>query len=158
MSRRPATPAEFRAFELRVAAGADETELFREATALFSRDAATGELARTYAGSGAFADAAILFFRRALPQWGFQFGEPPPLPDGRAARAVATAWRRGTGPAIPYQAATPALALLRATAAEAARRFETHELAACPVCRGIGWFVTAENRKQMCRHRRAAAS
>jgi hypothetical protein len=156
MSRQPATPAEFRAFELRVAAGAGESELFREAASLFRHDAATGELARAFAGSGAFADAAILLYRRALPEWGFQFGEPPRLPDGRAARAVATLWRRGTGPAIPYQAATPALALLRATAAEAARRFETHELDACPVCRGIGWFVTAENRKQMCRHGRAA--
>jgi hypothetical protein len=47
---------------------------------------------------------------------------------------------------------------LRATAHGVIRQSEESELAQCSTCRGVGWYVTADNRKQMCRHGKTAAS
>jgi hypothetical protein len=124
-----------------------------------------GEAARILAGEsayrvdrfrevGAFADAAMLVYRAALPDSGFQFGLGPRL-GARPRRATAIIWQRGDAQAMPYVAATPALALLRAAVSETANLRDTDLLAACPICRGLGWYVTADNRKQMCRHGRS---
>jgi hypothetical protein len=103
--------------------------------------------------AGALADAAILVYRAALPDGGFQFGLGPRL-DDRPRRATALVWQRGDAYAMPYRAATPALALLRAAVTETSNLRDADLLAACPICRGLGWYITADNRKQMCRHGR----
>lgn len=67
----------------------------------------------------ALAEHAMRLHRAALPRNGFRLGI---LPDGRG---LASTWRRGDATALPFLAATPALALLGATAHALARQIET---------------------------------
>ncbi len=110
---------------------------------------------QSFCDAGALADAAILIYRAALPDSGFQFGLGP-AHGGRPRHATALIWQRGDACAIPYRAATPALALLRAAVTETSNLRDADLLAACSICRGLGWYITADNRKQMCRHGRSA--
>jgi hypothetical protein len=143
----------FRDLELRLAAArpGHEPELVEEAARILANE--TTYRVQMFRDAGAFADAAMLVYRAALPGSGFQFGLGPRL-DVRAHRATALTWQRGDACAMPYRAATPALALLRAAVSETTRLRESSALAACPTCHGLGWYFTAENRKQMCRHGR----
>ncbi len=103
------------------------------------------------AGPMAGCDAAIRLFHRLLPDFGFQLGLPPPL-AGHGRSAFALAWKRGDAGASPHLAATPALALLRATVTEHANRIEREAMRHCPDCGGVGWFVTGQARRQRCHH------
>ena len=140
-----------RDLELRLAAARPdhEAELVEDAARSLANE--TTYRVRTFRDTGAFADAAMLVYRAALPDGGFQFGLGPKLGD-RPRRATALVWRRGDACALPYVAATPALALLRAAVSETSNLRDADLLAACPTCRGLGWYITADNRKQMCRH------
>ncbi len=144
----------FRDLELRLAAArpGHEAELLEDAARILANE--TMYRVEAFRRAGAFADAAMLVYRAALPDNGFQFGLGPRL-DDRPRRATALVWRRGDDCATPYIAATPALALLRAAANETAKLREADLLAACPTCHGLGWYITADNRKQMCRHGRS---
>jgi hypothetical protein len=143
-----------RDLELRLAAARPgrEAELVEEAARLLANE--TTYRVQRFRDAGAFADAAMLVYRAALPDGGFQFGLGPAVGD-RPRRATALTWQRGDSCAMPYIAATPALALLRAAVTETSNLRDANLLAACPICRGLGWYVTAENRKQMCRHGRS---
>jgi hypothetical protein len=139
--------------ELRLAAArpGQEAELVEDAARILAGEA--GYRVRAFRDAGAFTDAAILVYRAALPDSGFQFGLGPAL-CGRPRAATALVWQRGDAHALPYRAATPALALLRAAVSETSNLRAADLLATCPICRGVGWYVTADNRKQMCRHGR----
>jgi hypothetical protein len=143
-----------RDLELRLANSrpSHEAELVEEAARILANEA-TYRVQR-FRDAGAFADAAMLVYRAALPDSGFQFGLGPRL-DDRPRRATALIWQRGDACAMPYIAATPALALLRAAVNETSNLRDADLLCACPICRGLGWYVTADNRKQMCRHGRS---
>lgn len=135
------------AFERSIASAesADEPALFAEALSLVVRgDAAPVE---RWIAVRAFAEAAIHLHRLALPNCGFQFGRIPARGTG-----LASSWRHGDHSASPFTAATPALALLRATVHEAARTTEAETRGACATCHGLGWYVTRANRKQICAH------
>jgi hypothetical protein len=134
------------------ASPADEAALLIAASELLLSGETTRKMFDTFREARAYSDAAMLIYRTALPRHGFQFGLPPPLPNGRPASAVATSWQRGNSVSIPYRAETPALALLRAAAGEFARRLAADELSECTICRGLGWFVTSQDRRQICRH------
>jgi hypothetical protein len=95
---------------------------------------------------------AMALHRGALAGCGFQFGSPPLNPSQSPPRGIASIWSAGEPHAGIYEAATPALALLRATATESARRIDARTMARCSVCGGLGWFVTSGNRKQICQH------
>jgi hypothetical protein len=140
--------------ELRLAAARPgfEAELIEDAARILANE--TTYRVQMLRDAGAFADAAMLVYRAALPDSGFQFGLGPKLGD-RPRRATALIWQRGDACAMPYRAATPALALLRAAVTETKRLRDADLLAACPTCRGLGWYITADNRKQMCRHGRS---
>ena len=144
------------AFEETIAAGApaDENALLQASAELLFDRSIENNRARFAAllAADAHAEAAMFAYRSVLPEYGFQFGLPPPLPNGRPSSAVATSWRRGDCVSMPYRGSTPALALLRATVSEFARKRDANLLSQCPLCRGIGWIVTDENRRQMCRH------
>jgi hypothetical protein len=144
-----------RDLELRLAAArpGHEAELVEDAARLLANEATYR--VQSFRDAGAFADAAILVYRAALPDSGFQFGLGPRL-DDRPRRGTALIWQRGDAHAMPYVAATPALALLRAAVTEIANLRDANLLAACLVCRGLGWYITADNRKQMCRHGKGA--
>ena len=139
---------------LSTAAGADEESLFREATYLLLPDTATSDANRLerLIRLKALHEAAVGLYRLALPEHGFQFGIPPPLADGTGARPIAIAWRRGDPASIPYRAATPALALLAAAIGEATKARETSVRAACSSCFGLGWYLTRDNTKALCRN------
>jgi len=144
---------------LAVAGRSNEADILASAAELLLHDA-TAEVQRTFArwhGAEACADAAMLLYRTALPAHGFQFGISPASSRTRM-RAIATSWSRGDPCAIPYSAETPALALLRAAVQERIRQIDTAALAGCETCRGVGWYITADNRKQMCRHDRLFAT
>lgn len=95
---------------------------------------------------GASTDCAQMLHCLALPHHGFELGRTP------ASRAFAGSWRDRDTHIATTTAATPALALLRATATAlaASRRQNAH--AACTLCNGRGWYVTRECRKEICRH------
>jgi hypothetical protein len=149
---------ELQELELRLAAAGprDEAQLIDAAARVLLREAADRARLRSFRDADAFADGAMLVYRAALPDSGFQFGLGPRL-AARPRTATALAWQLGDTCAMPYRAATPALALLRATVNETARLREANAMAACPTCRGLGWYITADNRKQMCRHGRGSA-
>jgi len=146
---------DLRDFAERVQQGAAEEQLFAEAAQAMLAGAPVGDIARfhRFVRAGAYADAAIALYRAVLPEWGFQLGLPP-MSDRRQAKSISTSWQYGDHYATPYQASTPALALLGAAAMSRAAEIETESLLECLQCRGLGWYVTADNRKQICRHAR----
>ena len=93
-----------------------------------------------------FSDTAMALHRALLPDNGFQFGETP------AKRGLASTWARGDAHTTPVEAATPALALLRATAHEVARRHERQSRETCRRCDGRGWTIAHNGGKRICRH------
>ena len=124
------------------ATAADESRLFAVALASFGAHAST----QRFADAGAFAEAAITLHRAVMPNGGYQMGE---LHTGRG---LASTWRRGDAHALPFEAATPGLALLRATAHHAARAMEAEARMRCAHCRGRGWLVTRDGGKRICAH------
>jgi hypothetical protein len=132
------------ALELCIAAASrnDEARLFDEAMALAQIDP---EIARLRANC-AFADAAIRIHRALLPAHGYHLGETA------ARKGLASTWRRGEAQTLPFEAATPGLALLRATAHATARHIQRETRAACGICGGLGWTITRKGGKRICRH------
>lgn len=112
-----------------------------------------GDAIETFLAAGALTDAAIAIFREALPKCGFKLVMPPPAPGGDVRHAYASVWPRGEAHAVSHRAATPAMALLRATQAESARRLNAITLADCAVCSGVGWFIASSGVKQTCGHK-----
>jgi len=147
---------DLRRFAERIGDGTAEDLLFAEAGQRLLARVAVADVARfhRFLRARAYTDAALLLYRAVLPDWGFQLGLSPVSRD-RQAVPLALSWRAGDRSATPCQATTPALALLRAAATNRASEIEACILAECPQCRGLGWYVTAENRKQICRHRAA---
>lgn len=134
--------------EIAAAAPAQEAFLFAETARALSLPG--DSKLQHWLELGAYAQAALRLHRLALPQNGFQFGH---LPLGTAQReAVASSWRRGDPSALPFSAATPGLALLRAIASACARNAERDAQTTCGICGGLGWFVTADNAKRICAH------
>jgi hypothetical protein len=128
------------------AAPTDEPQLLARALATFGAQEATQRLVAAFVGAGAFAQAAIALHRAAMPNGGYQFGEV------RSGRGLASIWRRGDAHALPFEAATPGLALLRATAHQAARALESETRSRCAHCRGRGWVITRDGGKRICAH------
>jgi hypothetical protein len=122
------------------ASPADEPRLFTEAQSLFRRDIAIARHCETHA----YAEAAILLHRKLLPMNGYQLGETA------ARRGLASTWKRGDAHTLPFDAATPALALLRATAHAVVRQGEADKT--CARCNGRGWTITRDGGKRICRH------
>lgn len=122
------------------ASPADEQRLFAEARSLFRPDI---EIAR-HCETHAYAEAAILLHRRLLPMNGYQLGETA------ARRGLASTWKRGDAHTLPFDAATPALALLRATAHAVVRQCDADKT--CARCCGRGWTITRDGGKRICRH------
>ena len=118
---------------------ADEAGLFAEAGTLFR----TGIEANA---ERAFADTAIRLHRALLPANGYQFGETA------SRRGLASTWRPGDARTFPFEAATPALALLRATAHAVARQHEAERQARCASCGGRGWTIARDGGKHICDH------
>ncbi|HTW33201.1 MAG TPA: hypothetical protein VMD53_01190 [Rhizomicrobium sp.] len=129
------------ALEARIAGAqaADEARLFADAQALFRTSVAT---------DAAFADAAIRLHRALLPANGYQLGETA------ARRGLASSWRPDDAHRLPFEAATPALALLRATAHALANRHEAELRAACASCGGRGWTIARDGSRRLCSHGR----
>jgi hypothetical protein len=119
------------------AAATDEAELFVAAAGL-AKYAGFAHLLN----ARAYADAAIAFHRWALPAHGFQFGAT------HRTGGLASSWRRGDAHALPFEAATPGLALLRATLAA----IGNPGFADCTHCNGLGWIVARDGARRMCRH------
>jgi len=138
----------FRALEAEIAGASmlDEPALLARAAPLFLTSAGARARFALFCESHAFAEAAILLHHVALPAHGFQFGETP------GAHGLASTWRKGDGHALPFQAATASLALLRAIAHAAARKIESDMQARCTLCGGLGWTLARDNAKQLCRH------
>jgi hypothetical protein len=120
----------------------DEAHLFANALALILPDP---QLRRACAAR-AFADAAILIHRALLPTHAFQLGETP------SKRGLASTWRKGDAHTLPFDAATPGLALLRATVNATLRKHEAETRAQCTRCRGRGWIITRDGGKRICIH------
>ncbi len=132
------------ALELRIASASrnEEARLFGEAMGLVGADADVGRLC----AAQAFADAAIRLHRALLPAYGYHLGETA------ARKGLASTWRRGEAQTLPFEAATPGLALLRAAAHAAARQIQRETRAACGICGGLGWTITRKGGKRVCRH------
>jgi hypothetical protein len=122
------------------AAPADEPRLFAEARSLFCAGAEIGRHCETRA----FAEAAIHLHRTLLPANGYRLGETV------TRRGLASTWRRGDAHTLPFDAATPALALLRATAHAIAKQLEGAKH--CARCNGRGWTIARNGDKRICRH------
>ena len=138
----------------------DEKNLFNDAQELFADAITAVEATRWHEliCFGAFNEAAIAIYQKVLAERGFQFG--PLAYDARAAvrsRGLASSWRIGDDHAAVHSAATPALALLHAAMADSAKSMEECETANCSLCGGLGWFLTATNDKELCRHARQVA-
>lgn len=138
------TAALLEAFATKIAGArpGDETHLFAEALSLVANDTRAAQ----HCQSRAFADAAIRIHRALLPEHGYQFG-------ATAARwGIASIWERGDPHAISFEAATPALALLRACAHAAALRASADRRARCTRCGGLGWTIMEDGDKRICGH------
>ncbi|MGD0191429.1 MAG: hypothetical protein ABSD74_11865 [Rhizomicrobium sp.] len=129
---------------------ADQRQIFDEMQPIFCETAPQPSCWLGFKALGAYNDAAIALYRDMLPDFGFQFGTHAPYEDG--IKGLATTWRASDSHAAVFEAATPALALLRATAATVASRLDAQQMQSCSLCGGLGWFITAANRKQICRH------
>ena len=127
------------ALEARIATARsdDEPGLFAEAQAL---------LQTMIEPPRAFADAAIRLHRALLPANGYQLGETA------ARRGLASSWRPDDAHMVPFEAATPALALLRATAHALARQQEAERRVLCESCGGRGWIIARDGRRAICSH------
>jgi hypothetical protein len=125
---------------------ADEPALFDRALALFG-DASAHHFCR----ARAFANAAIALHRSVFPNRGYQVGETC------RGRGLASTWAKGDAHALPFEAATPGLALLRATAHAAARMSADEIRARCTRCRGRGWIIARDGGKRICGHAQHAA-
>ena len=123
------------------ALAADEPALFARALALFGNGSP-----QSFCETKAFAEAAIALHRTVFPNRGYQLGETC------RGRGLASTWAKGDGHALPFEAATPGLALLRATVHTAARTSADAARARCTVCRGRGWLVTRDGGKRICGH------
>ncbi|HWU27393.1 MAG TPA: hypothetical protein VN154_13425 [Rhizomicrobium sp.] len=136
--------AALNALEQRIAQASrkDEAIIFATVTNLVD---VSGEIAKLCAAQ-AFADAAIRIHRALLPANGFHLGETI------ARKGLASTWRRGEAQMLPFEAATPGLALLCATAHHTARQIQRDRRAQCGVCGGLGWTVTRKGGKRVCRH------
>lgn len=134
-------PYALEALEADIASGGDDA-------AVFAKMLGAVPALRAFVDASAYADAAIAIHRALLPGHGFQLGETA------SQRGLATSWQKGDCHTRPFEAATPALALLRATAHIAAHRLRTIANAACPVCQGLGWFITKDGGKRICGHGR----
>src|SRR5271155_2931784 len=134
----------FETLENRIAGAqpAEEPGLFADASAFFRTDR---EIVRC-CEARAFADAAIRLHRTLLPANGYQLGETA------ARRGLASSWRPGDAHALPFEAATPALALLRATAHALAKQHEAEERARCTACGGRGWTIAHDGSRRRCSH------
>jgi hypothetical protein len=132
----------FERLDATIAEGADERALFARVVKHARPDAT---LTR-FLGVGAYADAAIRLHRMLLPAHGFQLGETA------ARRGIAQSWRGGDAEARAFEAATPALALLRALAHARAETLDATLRNACTLCEGLGWYVTRNGGKRICRH------
>ncbi|HEY1615736.1 MAG TPA: hypothetical protein VGF97_18830 [Rhizomicrobium sp.] len=138
-------PEQLRAFAARIgrAPASAEQSLFHDAVTL-------GLLRRD--GMAIPCDRVIGAFGETLPDYGFQIGRPPPCRGKQSSRAYALVWQRGDAHATPYEATTPALALLRAMADECARLSDARRLRDCPSCCGAGWSLAADGDRRLCRH------
>jgi hypothetical protein len=132
----------------RIAEDRAGAELFFSSLGVLGPPKGSAERARLerFAEVGAYTDCVLMLHRLALPSHGFELGRT------HAGRAFAGSWRGGDAQIATTTAATPALALLRATATALARCERSRMRAACTLCNGRGWYVTAENGKQICRH------
>ncbi len=139
--------AALRELELRIAQASrkDEAAIFQAVVRDAAANAASSEVTRLCAAQ-AFADAAILVHRGLLPANGYHLGETA------ARKGLASTWRRGEAHTLPFEAATPGLALLRAAAHHAARQIERDRRAHCGICGGLGWTITRKGGKRLCRH------
>jgi hypothetical protein len=126
--------------QIAAAGPAEEPRLFAQAQTLFRTDITRSCKAQ------AFADAAIRLHRMLLPAHGYQLGETA------AQRGLASSWQPGDAHALPFEAATPALALLRATAHALAKRHEAERCAQCTVCGGRGWTIARDGGRRLCSH------
>lgn len=102
-------------------------------------------LAHHLTGS-AYSEATMLLHRRMLPAYGFLVGQSP------AGRGMARHWRASDSHARPFEAATPALALLRAAAFGLMLERDRDLQRGCAMCGGIGWTIARDGRKHLCRH------
>ena len=136
----------FETLENRIAGArpSEESHLFASAGALLRMDPETVRCCEAQA----FADAAIRLHRALLPANGYQLGETA------ARRGLASSWRPGDAHALPFEAATPALALLRAMAHALARQRDAEQRALCAVCGGRGWTIARNGSRQICGHER----
>jgi hypothetical protein len=138
---------------------ADEPRCFDQGTAMLGAHLSAAEFARwkSFADLRAYNEAAVALYRGAFPEQGFQFGLTAAVSEHARSRGLASTWRPGDPHAAIHDAATPALALLRATAMSLADRLDRQMREQCAICDGLGWFITAANRKKICRHGREAA-
>lgn len=100
---------------------------------------------------GAYTECAAALHQLVLPRNGFELGQTH---AGATMRAFAGSWRCGDAQTATVTAATPALALLRATSAALTRSRQEALRAQCSICGGRGWYFTTHSAKQMCRHGR----
>jgi hypothetical protein len=146
------TPEVLRDFASRIGAtrSTDHWQIFDHAQTVFGATASQPSRWIGFKALGAYNDAAIALYRDMLPDFGFQFGTQAPYKSGIT--GLATTWRASDSHAAVFEAATPALALLRATVSTVASHLDSDRMKACAHCGGLGWFITAANRKQICRH------
>lgn len=129
-------------FDAALASGGDEEFLFRAALARLPRNGAAAKFCR----AGAYGEAAMRIHRALLPAWGFQFGVTA------SGRGLASIWAKGDATARSFEAATAGTALLRATLAALVDHRDAATRAACTLCNGLGWFVTRQGTRRVCRH------
>jgi hypothetical protein len=129
------------------AGAANEAELFHYCLDLLGPPNGSAERARLerYVELGAYTDCALMLHRLSLPQHGFELGRT-------LASAFAGSWRCGDAQIATTLAATPALALLRATSSAMTSLRRESVRMACAICNGRGWYVTARSSKEICRH------
>lgn len=126
----------------------NEAELLLQGVALLGPQQGCAERARLarVIEIGAYTDCALMLHRMTLPHHGFELGRTP------ARRSFAGSWHNRNAQLATIMAATPALALLRATLTTVAGSRRENDRATCTRCSGRGWYVTARCSKEICRH------
>jgi hypothetical protein len=148
------------AAEIGNATRAQERQLFEQAVALLGETVGGRERTRwkRLVRIGARNECAVAIYLSICGECGFLFGAAAAsYATSVTTQGLANTWRKGDAHAAVHQAPTPALALLRAAVARAAERATAQAALHCPECRGLGWFITRGNERQMCRHARHAA-